>query len=60
MHRLIENYWREWFPRLPSYQTFVLRLNRLEPTFQTLARCCLALWPQPERQKLTTLLTPCP
>lgn len=36
MHRLIENYWREWFPRLPSYQTFVLRLNRLEPSFQTL------------------------
>ena len=35
MHRLIENYWREWFPHLPSYQTFVLRLNRLEPTFQT-------------------------
>ena len=35
MHRLIANYWREWFPRLPSYQTFVLRLNRLEPTFQT-------------------------
>jgi len=36
MHRLIDKYWREWFPRLPSYQTFVLRLNRLEPTFQTL------------------------
>ena len=35
MHRLIEKYWRDWFPRLPSYQTFVLRLNRLEPTFQT-------------------------
>jgi hypothetical protein len=35
MHRLIRNYWREWFPHLPSYQTFVLRLNRLEPTFQT-------------------------
>jgi hypothetical protein len=35
MHRLIAKYWREWFPRLPSYQTFVLRLNRLEPTFQT-------------------------
>ena len=28
-------YWREWFPRLPSYQTFVRRLNQLEPTFQT-------------------------
>ena len=36
MHSLILKYWREWFPRLPSYQTFVLRLNRLEPTFQTL------------------------
>src|SRR5205085_2677027 len=35
MHRLILKYWRGWFPRLPSYQTFVLRLNRLEPTFQT-------------------------
>jgi len=35
MHRLIHNYWRDWFPQLPSYQTFVLRLNRLEPTFQT-------------------------
>lgn len=35
MHRLIAKYWREWFPLLPSYQTFVLRLNRLEPSFQT-------------------------
>ena len=35
MHELILKYWREWFPRLPSYQTFVLRLNRLESTFQT-------------------------
>jgi hypothetical protein len=35
MHRLILKYWREWFSLLPSYQTFVLRLNRLEPTFQT-------------------------
>ncbi len=35
MHRWIETYWREWFPHLPGDQTFVLRLNRLEPTFQT-------------------------
>ena len=35
MHSFIRKYWREWFPGLPSYQTFVLRLNRLEPTFQT-------------------------
>ena len=35
MHRLILKYWHAWFPHLPSYQTFVLRLNGLEPTFQT-------------------------
>jgi hypothetical protein len=35
MHRLIEKYGPEWKPLWPSYQTFVLRLNRLEPTFQT-------------------------
>src|SRR5215212_10341765 len=35
MHQLILKYWRDCFPRLPSYQTFVLRINRLEPTFQT-------------------------
>ncbi|PYS87965.1 MAG: IS982 family transposase [Acidobacteria bacterium] len=39
MHRLILKYWLDWFPRLPSYQTFVLRLNRLEPTFQTFGAC---------------------
>ena len=38
MHTFIRKYWREWFPLLPSYQTFVLRLNRLEPTFQTFGR----------------------
>lgn len=35
MLRFIQNYWSEWFPNLPSYQTFVLRLNQLEATFQT-------------------------
>jgi hypothetical protein len=35
MHTLIRNDWRSWFPRLPADQTFVVRRNRLEPTFQT-------------------------
>jgi hypothetical protein len=38
MHRLILKYWREWFPRLPSYQTFVLRLNRLSRLYPFLER----------------------
>jgi hypothetical protein len=36
MHRLIDKYWRHYFPRLPAYQTFVARLNQLEQTFQTI------------------------
>ena len=38
MYRLMKNYRHAWFPRLPGYQTFVLRLNRLGPTFQTVKR----------------------
>lgn len=36
MHQFIHHYWRAFFPQLPSYQTFVARLNRLEATFQSL------------------------
>ncbi len=35
MHEFIKNYWHDWFPDLPAYQTFVFRLNQLEPTFQS-------------------------
>jgi hypothetical protein len=36
IHRLIDKYWRHYFPKLPAYQTFVARLNLLEQTFQTI------------------------
>jgi hypothetical protein len=36
IHKLIDNYWRHFFPHLPAYQTFVARLNLLEPTFQAI------------------------
>jgi hypothetical protein len=36
IHRFILTYWKQWFPRLPSYQTFCYRANLLEPTFQTI------------------------
>ena len=35
IHTFIKNYWLEYFPKLPAYQTFVARLNRLEATFQS-------------------------
>ena len=37
IYSLIDNYWRTWFPRLPSYQAFVARLNLLEPSFQAIS-----------------------
>jgi hypothetical protein len=42
MHRFITNYWHDWFPRLPAYQTFVYRLNLLEASFQTLGKVLLS------------------
>lgn len=42
MHSFIKNYWSDWFPRFPAYQTFVYRLNQLEPSFQTIGKSLLA------------------
>lgn len=36
IHQLIQTYWLHYFPKLPAYQTFVARLNRLEASFHTL------------------------
>ena len=37
IHTYANDHLRDWFPRLPSYQTFVSRLNRLSPVFAELA-----------------------
>lgn len=42
IHRFITNYWAEWFPHLPAYQTFSYRLNLLEPTFHAIGGAWLA------------------
>ncbi len=36
IYKFTVNYWKQWFPHLPSYQTFCYRLNLLEQTFQAL------------------------
>lgn len=36
IYDLIAQYWRPFFPLLPTYQTFCARLNLLLPSFQTL------------------------
>lgn len=35
----IQKYWLEWFPTLPSYQTFSYRLNRMASVFPYLVQC---------------------
>ena len=37
IHEFANNYLRSWFPKLPSYQAFNNRLNRLSEAFKTLA-----------------------
>jgi len=36
IYNFILDYWADWFPRLPAYQTFSHRLNLLEQTFQSI------------------------
>lgn len=36
VHRYIKDHWLSWFPKLPSYQTYDARLNRLVGTFPVL------------------------
>lgn len=42
MHTHIGKYWLTWFPKLPAYQTFLARMNRLESIFPTLIDHLLA------------------
>jgi hypothetical protein len=37
IHRFAKEYLDSWFPKLPSYQGFVNRINRLSDAFQALA-----------------------
>ncbi len=43
IYHFTRNYWAEWFPRLPSYQAFSNRLNKLELSFQIISRELLKL-----------------
>ena len=43
MHKHIQGYWQDWFPSLPSYQTFVYRINRLCDAFMDLVQLLLLL-----------------
>ena len=43
IYNYTKNHLLEWFPKLPSYQAFSDRLNRLAPAFQALAEYWLSV-----------------
>jgi len=43
MHNHIKRYWKSWFPQLPSYQTFVDRINQLSDVFLELTYIQMSL-----------------
>lgn len=60
IHRFASEYLRSWFPRLPSYQAFNNRLNRLHTAFSKLTETLLSEF-QPEDCCLDqSLLDPMP
>jgi len=43
IYQYTKNHLSDWFPKLPSYQAFSDRLNKLAPAFQALAEAWLAV-----------------
>jgi hypothetical protein len=60
IHKLIDNYWRHFFPHLPAYQTFVARLNLLEQTFQSVGGYLHELLAQERRPEIDHLVDSVP
>lgn len=55
MHHFIQGYWLHYFPKLPTYQTWVARRTRLEASFHTLGaylQAQLPAVPAPEIDQL--------
>jgi len=38
VHEFIVDYWSEWFPELPGYESYVKRVNNLSPAFRVLTQ----------------------
>ena len=55
-----KNHLQEWFPKLPSYQAFSERLNRLAPAFQALAEYWLSIIGVGLEEQLDYIVDSCP
>jgi len=59
IHQCIDAHYRDWFPDLPTYETFNRRLNRLNPAFPALLAGLVVKWQQRalKSQEMKFLLT---
>lgn len=57
VHRYINEHWRSWFPHLPSYVGYVMRLNRLVSVFPHLVARLAATIGQQQRHSTVFSLT---
>ena len=60
IYNYTKNHLLEWFPKLPSYQAFSDRLNRLVPAFQALAEQWLSLVGVSLQRAMEYLMDSCP
>ena len=60
IYEYTKNHLLEWFPKLPSYQAFSDRLNRLAPAFQALAEYWLGVIGVNLAEQLDYIVDSCP
>lgn len=60
IYEYTRNHLLEWFPKLPSYQAFSARLNRLAPAFQALAEYWLSIIGVDLQEQMEYIVDSCP
>ena len=60
IYNYTKNHLLEWFPKLPSYQAFSNRLNRLAPAFQVLAEHWLSVIGANVHEPVEYIVDSCP
>ena len=60
IYNYTKNHLLDWFPKLPSYQAFSDRLNRLAPAFQILAESWLGIIGVDLQERMEYIVDSCP
>jgi transposase len=60
MYNFIKDYWLDWFPKIPSYQAFNNRLNRLSEVFKHISIEQILIGMSEQREMSINILDSCP